>query len=270
MTIAAGLVCTNGIVICADSQHSDEQAKYQRDKIWSLPDLSLTVTGAGSTAYLKMSFDKLCDEFKTSAINATDAREKVESIIKEIHAEHLFKFWKPDSLTRPEIALVIAVKCRDGKLALIKTSLTAADLEETYAVVGTGQPMFEYWAAYLYRSNLDIDAMSYLAGFILREAKKSSEYCGGYSLMRKVPAGEYKGPLIGRLFDENRIMADFPDSVTRILSVVANLDVSDEWVKTKLEEFSNRVMAIRQAERQAKEMRLRIVWEPKPSTSESE
>jgi hypothetical protein len=149
----------------------------------------------------------------------------------------------------------------------MKTAITAVYLSEAYEVVGSGQPMFEYWASYLYRSNLDIDVMSYLASFMLRESKKTSEYCGGYSLVRKIPAKDYKGPLVSRVFDENRILADFPDSVTRILSVVADLNVSDEWIKGKLEEFSQHVMSIRESERHAKETRNKINWDTKPPTA---
>lgn len=264
MTIAAGFICSNGAIVCADTQHSDEQAKYQREKIFSLPDSSLVVTGAGNIDYVKMAFDKLCDEFKTSAVNQTDARAKVESVILEIHTEHL-SLWKPESPLRPELTLIVAVQCRNKKIALIKTALSAALLVDSYTVVGSGQPMFEYWASYLYRPNLDIDVMSYLAFFMLREAKKASEFCGGYSLVRKMPSKDYKGPLVSRFLDENQILADFPDSVTRILSVVTDLSVPDQWVGDKLKEFSDHVLAIREAERQSKKMRESIRWKREES-----
>ncbi len=34
MTIAAGFMCSDGIILCADSEHSDEITKFQRSKVF--------------------------------------------------------------------------------------------------------------------------------------------------------------------------------------------------------------------------------------------
>jgi len=249
MTITAGFVCANGIILCADSQHSDEQAKYQRDKIYSNEDETLCVTGAGNEAYIRMTFDKLCEEFTISPMDRMDARKKVEDIVKGVYNEHIFKLWKPTDPTCPEMALIVAAKCDDGEQALLKTSLSAVYLEDSYASVGSGQPMLEYWAAYLYRSTLSMDALAFPVLLMFREAKKSSEFCGGYTLMRKIPTKVSKEQTrsIYRIFDEGWVIAAFPEAMTRIISVVNDPNVSDEWIKTKLDEFSSHIMSYRKS-----------------------
>jgi 20S proteasome alpha/beta subunit len=262
MTIAAGFICSDGIILCADTEHSDGENKYQHQKIFSFGDF-LLVTGAGTTAFLRMTFDKLFDAFRARGnppVNGPDAREMIEEVIREVHDEHIFKFYKPADPSRPEIGLIIAVRCGDGKLALIKTADTAVYLSNSYEVTGIGQPMFEYWASYLHRDTLDMDAMTYLAFFMLKEAKKRTQGCGGYSVVVKLGGPDFRGPMVHRFFDENRIMADFPDSITRVLSVIAKLDVSDRWIEEKLQEFCHHVLAVRQAERQAKEQRDKTKW----------
>ena len=121
--------------------------------------------------------------------------------------------------------------------------------------------MLEYWASYLYRGNLDMDAMSYLCFFMLSEVKKHSEYCGGWSLVMRLPsAKDYTLPRVQRLLADSGIMANFPESMTRILSTIANFSVTDEWVQEKLQEFSRNVMAVRESERQARTQRDKIKW----------
>lgn len=62
MTIAAGILCSDGIVLCADSEESGYIAKSQRHKIDSFNNSALVV-GAGMTDFIKMTTDKLFAEF---------------------------------------------------------------------------------------------------------------------------------------------------------------------------------------------------------------
>ena len=260
MTIAAGVVCSDGIILCADTEHSDGESTYQRNKVLSFGD-DLIVTGAGNHALIRMMFDKVCDEFKSAhPVNPSDAREILEKVARAVHREHIFEFYQANDPGRPSVELIVGVKCSNGKLALLKTIDSTAYLSEAYEVTGIGHSMFEYWLAYLYRSNLNMDAMAYLAFFMLKEVKKTRENCGGYSVVRKIPSSEFKGPKLLYGYD-GRTMADFPDSVCSILSVITDFSVSDQWLKEKLEEFSNHVMAVRHAEKTAQEERDRIKWQ---------
>jgi hypothetical protein len=192
-----------------------------------------------------MAFDKLSDEYRSARpVNASDARDIVEKVVRDLHAEHIFKFYQPSDPQRPGFELIVATRCGEGKSALIKTTDTAAYLSDSYEVAGIGQSMFEYWASYLYRQNKSMDVMSYLAFFMLREAKKNKQGCGGFSLIRKLPVNVKQTPIINRIFDENRILADFPESVTRILSVCMDPSVPDQWIEEQLREFSQHVLLI--------------------------
>jgi 20S proteasome alpha/beta subunit len=249
MTIAAGVICSDGIILCADSEQSLGEHKFQHDKIFTFEDC-LIVTGAGATGFIRMAFDKLCDEYKGARpVNASDARDIVEKVVRNLYAEHIFKFYQPSDPQRPVIEMVVATRCGEGKLALVKTSETAAYLSDSYEVPGIGQPMFEYWASYLYRPNLTMNVMSYLVFFMLREAKKNQQGCGGFSLVKKLCVDPKQTPMVHRVYDENRILADFPESVTRILSVCMDPSVPDQWIEEKLREFSQQVLAIRASEK---------------------
>ncbi len=63
MTIAAGIPCSDGIVICADTQHTQGTSKYEHPKTWSV-ERDLVLTGSGLSDYMKMAFDKLSNSYK--------------------------------------------------------------------------------------------------------------------------------------------------------------------------------------------------------------
>jgi len=192
-----------------------------------------------------MTFDKICNEFRMSVpVNSSDARDVIEKVILAVHKEHIFSFYQPSDPNRPSLSLLLGVRCSNDELTLIKTQDTATHIGGMYEVTGMGQPLFEYWAKYFYRDNLDLEVMSYLALFMLREVKNSSSYCGGSSQVFKLAKVR---PTVrkGSIYSENDLMVGFPDSVVRILSVLTDLSVSDAWIEAKLKEFSERVIAVR-------------------------
>src|ERR1035438_2464283 len=154
MTIAAGILCSDGIIICADTEHTGEVSKFQASKIIPL-DEHTVMTGSGTTDYILMAADKLKDELRMARpVNPSDARQIVESVVKGIHAEHVFNFFEASDPNRPFIELIVAARCSGGDLALIKTNNSAARLGTNFEFTGSGFPIFEYWCRYFYRDRL--------------------------------------------------------------------------------------------------------------------
>jgi hypothetical protein len=154
-------------------------------------------------------------------VNASDARDVIESVVLAVHKEHIFSFYQPNDFQRPSLHLIAGVRCSNDELALVKTSDTSVYLGSMYEATGIGQPLFEYWAKYFYRDNLDMEVMSYLAMFILREVKNHSSACGGATHVMKFPK-DMTGMQTRTLYYENDLLVGFPDSVVRILSVLTD------------------------------------------------
>lgn len=259
MTIAAGFICPDGLVLCADSQQSDETTKYQRDKIFAFED-SLICTGAGSSAFIQTAFDKICDEYKSARpVNKSDARDVAERVITSVHQDHIYKFHPPNDPQRPYVQLILGTRCENGDVALVKTVDDAAYLGSEYEATGLGQYLFEYWARLFYRNNLSMDVMTYIALFILREVKNNADGCGGYSRAVRLPKDK-SYPLSHRWYDETEIFAGFPETMARILSVLIDPTTPDQWIEEKLEGFCKHIRLIRE---QAKAPTLTV----KPSRS---
>lgn len=249
MTIAAGFICSDGLLLCADSQQSDETTKYQREKIFAFEDC-LICTGSGDSAFIKMTFDKLCDEFKSAKpTNRADARDISERTVTAVHEEHIYKFHQPGDSRRPYLQLILGARCQDGELALVKTVDDAAYLGGEYEATGLGQYLFEYWARLFYRNNLSMDVMLYIALFILREVKRNADGCGGYSRVLRMPK-DAKYPQKFTWYDENEIFAGFPETMVRILSVLTDPSVPDQWIDERLEGFCKHLRLIREHAKQ--------------------
>jgi 20S proteasome alpha/beta subunit len=247
MTIAAGILCSDGIIICADTEHTGDVSKFQASKIIPL-DEHAVLTGSGTTDYIQMTADKLRDEFKAARpASPSEARQIVERVVKGIHAEHIFNFFDASDPNRPFIDLIVGVRCSSGDLALIKTNNSVARLGTNFEFTGSGFPIFEYWCRYFYCDRLTMAGMATLALFILKEVKKVHPYCGGTSQVFHLPKVEGM-PKVSRIFDEDQILLGFPDNIVKILSACFFEDTPTAWIEEKLHEFATGVRAIHQGE----------------------
>jgi 20S proteasome alpha/beta subunit len=248
MTIAAGILCADGIIVCADTEHTGDVSKFQASKIIAVDEHTF-LTGAGSTDYILMTADKLRDELKAARpVNATDARQIVETVVKGVHAEHIFNFYNASDPYRPQMSLIVAIRCSGGELALIKTTDSATRLGKDFEFTGTGQPIFEYWCRYFYRDRLTMEGMAMLALFMMKEVKKVHPSCGGASHVSYLPqvVSNVRG---SRLFNDEQLLLGFPDNIVRILSACLYTDTPGEWIEEKLNEFSTGVRALHQGEK---------------------
>jgi 20S proteasome alpha/beta subunit len=236
MTIAAGVLCSDGIIVCADTEHTGDVSKFQAQKIIAIDDQTF-LTGAGATDYILMTADKLKDEFKSGRpVNPTDARQIVETVVRGVHDEHIFSFWDGSDPNRPGMELIVATRCSGGELALIKTFNSATHLGSSFEFAGSGYPIFEYWCRYFHRDRITMDGMTVLALFMLKEVKKVHPGCGGQSQIFYLPKAIDR-PKRLRFFDEKDLLLGFPDNIVKMLSACFFEDTPGDWVEMNLMEL---------------------------------
>jgi 20S proteasome alpha/beta subunit len=248
MTIAAGILCSDGIIVCADTEHSDEVRKFQAAKIHTIEDHTF-LTGAGTTDYILMAVEKLRDQLKCARPqNISDARDMIENLVHELYSRHIFSFYEASDPYRPQIHLIVGMRCMDENLALIRTNDSAAILSQNFEVTGTGSPIFDYWCRYFYRDRLTMEGMALLALFMLKEVKKVHPSCGGTSHVFYLPRvrSELRG---SRFFDDEHLLLGFPDNIVKILSACLYTDTPGEWIEQMLHEFATGVRALHQGEK---------------------
>ncbi len=123
MTVAAGFLCSDGIILCADSEHSDEITKFQRSKVYRFGK-NLVLTGAGQISYIRMAFDKLSDKYEQGIPDTpSGARLALEEVVVDVYANHIAPFFEVSN--RPYLHLITGTRCASGAMALVKSEDTA-------------------------------------------------------------------------------------------------------------------------------------------------
>ena len=246
MTIAAGYVASDGVLICADTEHADDVAKYKKPKAFKLKQ-HLIVTGAGNSHLLKVATDRLFRTLAQPPADANAALDIVGDVIYELHERHIFNRYDAASHLRPTLSLIVAVRCADGKLTLIKTQDDSAAFGGAYASAGSGSHLFEYWASHFFDRQLDTEAASYLLLFVLREVKHHVPGCGGDSHVWVLNQDTDRWSKSG-LVDEDVILAEFPRSVAQLLvDCIDYPATSDGRFKESTENFVRKINELRES-----------------------
>jgi 20S proteasome alpha/beta subunit len=247
MTIAAGIRCSDGFVLCADSEITEGSAKSDRIKIWAEQDY-LIATGSGTSDYVKMAFDKLCAILKNLPDDRDAAREAVEVLIYDIYDEHILPLSKakhPLAGTL-DLELIVAIRCKNADLALVKTTLTGAKLVEDFECTGAGSDVFRYWAKYFLPVKMSMELAGYLSLFMIREAKEVAAFVGGDTHIFKMAADPSKTNKKYTLWDDTEILAGFPKSTTDLVLACADTRMEDSDFESRIQAYMGRFRDFRQ------------------------
>jgi 20S proteasome alpha/beta subunit len=186
MTIALGLLTSEGIVIAADSQETDESAGTKEDvnKIAFGFQLraendeggAIAVSGSGGAAYLDYIFEEIIMSFRTSAKeNVAAFGERLKRLVKEYYREHVVPYAQDPRLRAPDVQLIVGAQRRGEKRLWITEGSTVGP--RMYGAVGSGQAhalrtlkRFFNWR--------DTEGGQLLAALAVFEAKRYDLYCG--------------------------------------------------------------------------------------------
>lgn len=160
MTIAIGLTCFDGIVLCADRQMTDEQGgmKYEADKIWlaRYPDHSVkfVFAYAGLEMDARSLFGHLSDAI-TEPLGARDALHTTERVIKK-GSEH--------------VQTIIAFPVTDSAPFLLKTVKNRAVLGETEYIGGGDSSVVRYLANLLLSEPVSTEQARAIGSYVVWNA----------------------------------------------------------------------------------------------------
>jgi ATP-dependent protease HslVU (ClpYQ) peptidase subunit len=189
MTIAIGLLASNGVVIAADSQLTIGDAKVRHGKIHSQtiatgyeghPGGSCVVTGAGMpdtylfecTAIFQRAFAA-----HMSPLSA-ELRAAMSAELVRFYDAHILPFAGLPLGERPDIDMLVGHE-RNGMGALWRSDETVLVDASPYAAVGIGAPPALAALARLYRHPfLDVWETVLLAAYVMHATQESNIYCG--------------------------------------------------------------------------------------------
>ncbi len=184
-------MCTDGVVICADTQHTTGISKFDEGKIdWIHgPDFKtwMVVAGAGDSDYITMVRDELRAAFPRCK-NLEAVKKLISKTILQLYKDHIVPFWNMSDSQCPVVALIVAARI-GGEVRLWKVSNTAVSICSTSGFVGIGADTADRLSRWLYLQPLRIRVAAPLAAEILAETKRTVPDCGGKTHICVVPNG---------------------------------------------------------------------------------
>ncbi len=245
MTIAAGFVCSDGIVIGADTEYASSIAKVYRTKIWRSERGDCLIATAGNEVLMKEAAETIL-----AKLDPERSREDVKLAFMEtmqgLYVDHINHV-----VTDPEfcVQVLVAAQTSDG-LVLFRQSHTAVTDEQHFACIGSGDAFGNYVGDKLFgRDEKDRPMISgcIAVAHLLNLAKTYVPGCGG------TESEIYRLPAEGWAYQESdanisRLETYFTAVnavLTPLMLAIPNPWVPDAGVEERLRVFCEGVRATR-------------------------
>lgn len=180
MTIGAGMLCPDGIVLCADTLETNGMFKSHRPKLAELTvvadDVKAVVVGSTDNAvFMDELVEKVSEALDLADGTLAEVRESVTKAVRK-HCKDVWALYSPKD--RPETELLLGLKTSDG-LSLLHIEAPNVRCIDSWQFVGFGAELASYKAKQFGMGGLPVAAAAPLLAHILDIAKENVRYCGG-------------------------------------------------------------------------------------------
>jgi len=241
VTIIAGFRCSDGIVVCADTQETISSiSKRNVPKLrfepsnhlpFSGDDLAVAFCGASDNGPF---IDKVVDNaWKQAKLHSSldEVCSAIEQSIKDTYEEY-GRIYQPGYC--PQAELIYGVKIH-GHSKLFSALGPAVNEKDTYCSGGAGYYMADFLAGRMYSDGLDIHQCIILAAYILFQAKEHVDGCGGDSQIAVLREDASSGCLeLERIGFINKNLDDADRNLSRLLLYSANLSFAKREYKKQV------------------------------------
>jgi 20S proteasome alpha/beta subunit len=256
MTIAAGFVCRDGIVLCADSQESAGDYKWPVKKLVIPKNMMgktrIMIAGAGFGPAIDTATQKILNRVSMHQLNYEEILRNIEEVLREIHERDL-AFYPTRNQEDVQFQLLIAFTASEGYGGLFSTSGSLVKRVENFEVIGSGM-VTNFFAHSLYRKNswdsplLSLSEGKVLAAYLIHLAKLQLSSIGGRSQIAAIDDGggiqvaDWDVPNWERFFSEfqwlsGNVMLDCADPSSSVEDFNSRLDVFVAAMKAMKEGF---------------------------------
>jgi 20S proteasome alpha/beta subunit len=235
VTIAIGILCSDGIVLCADSKESNYQTKIYRPKIVQLDvlddDIKVVLAGSGDSDFLDALKEKVEQAVDVAAPTLASVESKIETGIQS----YCRKIWPLyDQSHRPTADMLIGIRTPDGQSLLRTNGPIVRSAHRPYESIGFGADFSAYHLDRLFTGDRTIAAVCPIAIYVLQLVKENIEFCGGPSHVFTVSAASVEqksADEISSLVDRFREFATITD---KLLARAASLQFQEATMLSHL------------------------------------
>ena len=244
MTIAAGFRCSDGVVLCADTQMTyPGLLKFPGSKIrlFNRMGCQPAFALAGQVDFSNMAIHRLAMVALDAERKGLDIHDAVTKECVAIHREY-FPLYSPSE--RLELSLLFAMRVKkDTPVHLFEIRGPVIAPITTYGCIGSGTYFGTSIAQTLYKSTLTVQQVAQMCVYLLFAVKKNVDGCGGKSqIVCLSDSGGWS-----TLADFDRVSSIesreedyevFEDSLRHILLEFTDYDVPSRDFDKRLSDFS--------------------------------
>jgi hypothetical protein len=245
VTIAAGFVSADGVLLCADSRVESDSSKEFGLKI-------LPIKGDWGDGLIAYAGDV---DHAVSAIQKFDRKlkqTKSENILEELE-ESLEKEWKRKIFKHPlyggvgcpDYHLLVAIRPVGESSRLYVTSENTIHEVRGFRCIGMGEDLATHLLGSLMLGNLEEKKVVCLAAYVLAEVKRSVTGCDGLSIFRSLRDDGTEGNYLGQALPKfvESVAQEFDRDVGLLMtSTFCDEDKNFEW---NAKVFPNRIRKLR-------------------------
>jgi len=207
MTIAAGFVCSDGILLASDTLYSQTgMGKKYGPKFWILDhgDVCVVFGGAGTASGLLRTRDEINRKLKPG-LSRIRVMDTIDGALAKVHSKVPSVEFKTDAL--------VAVRTNDAPDCLYENFATEmwSRIEEPCECVGDGQSLGWYFLSALFRADVPLRWAKVVAAHAIKQCKDYSEFCGGDTHFIELPTGGSP-----RFIDDQSEIADYEQHLAKI------------------------------------------------------
>jgi len=254
MTIAAGFLVQNGILLCADTQYTSG-TKIHKAKLFPGTfgsSLSVVFALAGNDGYGRMAI-----EDAKQAISSIPVAERsvsritfaVREAVKIIDEEYVCKR-PPNEIEGSRFELLMALRHQEEGLRLFSIRHTFLVPVDSHECIGIG----EYLAGYLigaYKKDTSKKQAAIMAARMLSALKSYDANCGGFSQIIVLRSdGTFSPSKWYESHVEDIHIPEFERLTRDLLSHVADVEMDDLEFQRHLESFSKHISELRESWKQ--------------------
>jgi 20S proteasome alpha/beta subunit len=178
VTLIAGLVCRDGIVLCSDREENvGSEGKMSVPKIFEQGSSQyyMAIATAGHSALADVAVKRIRQEaIKTRDSFVADHEAIIENVLRTLYRDYV---WPSDVPSSREIALIIGLRDdrpeSEEQFHLYCTCDEILQPKAEYVCAGVGELMGNYFLERLFERSLSVHEAMSLMAFVAKEAKDS-------------------------------------------------------------------------------------------------
>jgi hypothetical protein len=227
MTIAAGFVCSDGLVLFADTEEQEGYMKTEVEKIQIYPgsNCSLLITNAGQGYLADSLIDRIFDEIETTTADEAAIISKIRETILKFHREEVGLY--PADNEHKQVGLILGLQVDERAAILLHSAATALRKVKQFAVIGFGAEI-KFLAQQMYQKGMPIKHGILIATHLLKTAIEHVQGCGGQSRIGTLSDGGAQMRHIYDVWGDQRLFSYLQANYRAVLLSIPDEDITDE------------------------------------------